>query len=151
MLPIGLIAYFGTLTPPANWVLANGQALSRSTYSDLFALYGTTYGSGDGTTTFNVPNLGGRVVVAPGTAPFNTGLGSTLGEVEHTLTSAEAPVLSLDVADDWATPGSAKAAGCSDGTTSNQLTDVVNDQNGGQPHNNIQPSIILSAVIFAGV
>jgi microcystin-dependent protein len=56
--PVGAIMPFaGTTVPNANWLNCNGQAVSRSTYSTLFAYIGTLYGLGDGSTTFNVPNL----------------------------------------------------------------------------------------------
>lgn len=61
--PIGAcIDFFGTAAPNSSFVLAYGQAISRTTYSALFAMFSTTYGSGDGSTTFNVPDLRGRVV-----------------------------------------------------------------------------------------
>lgn len=61
-IPLGSsIDYWGTTAPSSHFVLAYGQAISRTTYSTLFSLLSTTYGSGDGTTTFNVPDLRGRV------------------------------------------------------------------------------------------
>ncbi len=56
-----LISY---LTPPVAWLLADGSTVSRVTYADLFLAIGTTYGVGDGSTTFNIPNING-------TAPTN--------------------------------------------------------------------------------
>lgn len=56
----GTLAYFGMSTAPTGWLKANGAAISRSTYADLFAAIGTTYGSGDGSTTFNIPDLRGE-------------------------------------------------------------------------------------------
>lgn len=53
--PVGLIAPFGGTTAPTGWLLCNGAAVSRTTYSDLFAVIGTKYGAGDGSTTFNLP------------------------------------------------------------------------------------------------
>jgi microcystin-dependent protein len=62
-IPLGAsIDYWGTTAPNSSFVLAYGQAISRSTYSTLFSLFSTTFGSGDGSTTFNVPDLRGRVV-----------------------------------------------------------------------------------------
>lgn len=62
-IPIGgLLDYSGSTAPNANFVLSYGQAISRTTYSGLFALLSTAFGSGDGSTTFNVPDLRGRVV-----------------------------------------------------------------------------------------
>lgn len=62
-IPIGgIIDFGGTTAPNSSFVLPYGQAISRTTYSALFTLFSTTYGTGDGSTTFNVPDLRGRVV-----------------------------------------------------------------------------------------
>lgn len=58
--PVGSVLMFAAAVTPSGWLLCNGQAISRSTYSDLFTAIGTTYGSGNGTTTFNVPNMEAR-------------------------------------------------------------------------------------------
>jgi len=64
VVPIGgLLDYCGTSAPNSSFVLPAGQAISRSTYATLFALVGTTFGTGDGSTTFNVPDLRGRVAI----------------------------------------------------------------------------------------
>lgn len=55
----GQVVYFANATPPAGWLKCNGAAVSRATYATLFAAIGTTYGAGDGATTFNVPDLRG--------------------------------------------------------------------------------------------
>lgn len=59
--PIGAVTDFAGTVAPENWILCYGQAISRTTYSSLFAVTGTAYGSGDGSTTFNVPDFRGRV------------------------------------------------------------------------------------------
>ena len=56
----GTLGYFGMSTAPTGWLKANGAAISRTTYADLFAALGTTYGIGDGSTTFNLPDLRGE-------------------------------------------------------------------------------------------
>lgn len=62
-IPIGgMIDFTGTTAPNSSFVLPYGQAISRTTYSTYFAMVSTTYGTGDGSTTFNVPDLRGRVV-----------------------------------------------------------------------------------------
>lgn len=58
--PIGTVALWLTASPPTGWLHLNGQAVSRTTYDDLFALWGTTFGAGNGTTTFNVPDVRGE-------------------------------------------------------------------------------------------
>ena len=61
--PIGGIIEFAGSTAPTGWLICDGQAISRTTYSDLFQVIGTTYGTGDGSTTFNLPNLKGKIPV----------------------------------------------------------------------------------------
>jgi microcystin-dependent protein len=58
--PAGSVIYHAANTPPTGFLKADGAAVSRSTYSDLFAAIGTTYGAGDGSTTFLVPDLRGE-------------------------------------------------------------------------------------------
>jgi phage-related tail fiber protein len=57
---VGQVCFFGMTTAPAGFLKANGAAVSRATYADLFAAIGTTYGTGDGSTTFNLPDLRGE-------------------------------------------------------------------------------------------
>jgi microcystin-dependent protein len=88
--PAGVILeYGGTVLPPGH-VWADGSAISRTIYSRLFSVYGTTYGVGDGSTTFNVPNKKGRTGVGLDSSQteFNA-LGKTGGEKAHLLTAAE--------------------------------------------------------------
>jgi len=101
--PSGAIFDFAGATAPSGYLLCYGQAVSRTTYADLFAAIGTVYGSGDGSTTFNIPDARGRVSAGKddmGGSAANrlTGLsggvsGSTLGAVgggqTHTLTTAQ--------------------------------------------------------------
>lgn len=61
-IPIGAVVPYAGSTAPTGWLLCYGQAVSRSTYATLFGIISTTYGTGDGSTTFNVPDLRGRVV-----------------------------------------------------------------------------------------
>ena len=60
MVPSGAVLYFAGQTAPAGWLKANGAAVSRTAYAALFAAIGTTYGAGDGSTTFNLPDLRGE-------------------------------------------------------------------------------------------
>lgn len=59
---VGEVAFFARQSPPSGWLKANGAAVSRTTYADLFAAIGTTFGAGDGQTTFNLPDLRGEFV-----------------------------------------------------------------------------------------
>lgn len=60
IVPTGAILPYGGATAPSNFLLCNGGAVSRTTYANLFAILSTSYGVGDGSTTFNLPNLQGR-------------------------------------------------------------------------------------------
>ena len=76
-LPIGAIIPYGSSTAPAGWLVCDGSAVSRTTYAELFTAIGTSYGVGDGSTTFNLPNLKGRVAVGQDTSDTDF---DTIGE-----------------------------------------------------------------------
>lgn len=82
----GLVPWSGAAAPNANWLIANGAAVSRTTYSALFAVCGTTYGTGDGSTTFNLPSLTNRVPVGSGGTYTR---GQTGGAATVALSTAE--------------------------------------------------------------
>ena len=86
----GVIEAYAGSTAPEGYLLCNGQAVSRTTYAYLYAKIGTTYGAGDGSTTFNIPNLNGKVVVGKDSSNFSV-LGGTGGSINTTLTSANMP------------------------------------------------------------
>lgn len=83
--PIGEITMWATSTAPTGWLIADGSAISRSTYSALWGVLGTSYGAGDGTTTFNLPNLKGRFPVGRDATQVEF---DTLGETGGSKTSA---------------------------------------------------------------
>ena len=91
-LPIGGgCDYFGT-TAPTNYMFADGSAISRTEYSELFAIIGTTFGTGDGSTTFNLPDrrTATSVMYKENDTTFGT-FGATVGDNTHTLTITEMP------------------------------------------------------------
>jgi len=89
-IPIGTIQMFGSLTPPAKWLPCDGRAVGRVDYAELFATIGTLYGAGNGTTTFNVPNLTDKIPMGAGGAVVPSE-GNTAGALTHTLTIGEIP------------------------------------------------------------
>ena len=88
MEPAGIVMPFAGSTAPQGYLLCDGSAVSRTDYADLFAAIGTTYGAGDESTTFNLPDLSGRVVLG---VSQSHALGTTGGEATHTLTEQELP------------------------------------------------------------
>ena len=87
--PVGIPFMCYQPSAPAGWLFYNGQAVSRTTYPDLFGLFGVTQGAGDGFSTFNLPDMRGRVaVVADATHP----LLATGGNLTHTMATNEMPV-----------------------------------------------------------
>lgn len=90
-LPTGLISPYGGTAAPTGWLLCNGNAVNRTTYADLFAIIGTAYGVGDGSTTFNLPDLRARVPAGKSSEAETLNLGQSGGAKTHTLTTAEMP------------------------------------------------------------
>lgn len=88
----GIVQMYAAATAPQGWLLCQGQEVSRTDYAALFAAISTTYGVGDGTTTFLVPNLQGRVPVGVSTTDNAFDRGDTGGEKTNTLTVAQMPV-----------------------------------------------------------
>jgi len=91
--PIGSMTMFAGWTdrPPAGWLPCDGRALVRADYPALFSLLGTNYGAGNGTTTFNLPNMLGRFPVGSGGDGSTWWLGKTGGSETVALTTAQVP------------------------------------------------------------
>ena len=91
LIPAGTMVLFGGTSAPSGWLLCDGAAYSRTTYAALFAAINTRWGVGDGSTTFNIPDLRGRAPIGEGQGSglTNRTLGSKLGEESHALTLAE--------------------------------------------------------------
>lgn len=148
--PVGVVNPFAGTVAPSGWLLCSGQAVSRLTYAALFAVIGTAYGTGDGSTTFNVPDARGRVLAGVDAlqTEFNA-LGKTGGSKTHTLLVTEIP---SHAHDQHVTAGSGGPAIRTDytGDGSGQVYPqgiTTGFTGGGLPHNNIQPYISLNYII----
>jgi microcystin-dependent protein len=86
LLPTGVVVPYAAGTPPVGWLLCQGQEVSRTTYPALFAAIGTTFGAGDGTTTFNLPQLRQRFPIGVALSGTADTLGETGGSIDHTHT-----------------------------------------------------------------
>ena len=90
--PTGTMLMWPTATAPSGYLICAGAAVSRTTYSTLFALIGITFGAGDGSTTFNLPNYANRFPIGVGTTATLAGVGGTADSVvvshTHTATTA---------------------------------------------------------------
>lgn len=171
-LPIGAIIEWDSDLIPENWLLLNGQAVSRTVYSELFAIYGTTYGAGDGSTTFNLPDRRTRVAVGRDANDEDfAALGVTGGEKEHTLSIDELAkhkhliyqdahgngVKFAVVTSYGATGGSTIQAAAAGGVSNlspnsgDNAAGLVNAEysGGSHPHNNLQPYIVTNFIVKA--
>ena len=155
-LPIGTVFPWFTNDIPTNFLELNGQAVSRTIYSDLFELYGTTYGAGDGSTTFNLPDLSGRVPVGLNVnKEWFDQLGKTGGNEEVTLTIDQIPSHShnIKIRADYdydigvGSGGSLMGTGQFNWSANNQF--INENTGGGQPHTNLQPYITVKYIVKA--
>jgi microcystin-dependent protein len=192
LLPLGMVLPYAGLTAPSGYIFCYGQAVSRTTYAALYAIVADTYGAGDGSTTFNLPDLRGRVVAGQddmGGSSANrlTGLsgglngdtlGATGGSESHTLTTAQLAshahsgttngtsndhthgftAILTDVPGAISYGGGVNSGANADsaGTTSGASADHTHSftsatAGSGDAHNNVQPTIVLNYIIFAGV
>ena len=172
-LPCGAIIPWAGSVAPANYLLCDGSAVSRTTYASLFGLVGTTYGAGDGSTTFNVPDLRGRIPVGKNGGSFGT-LGSTGGVESVTLTEAQMPshthiqnshnhshrqwifngagASGYHYGFGYSTGGAPNDSGAASGSGEVQygnFATTATNQNagGGQSHTNLQPYQVVNYII----
>ena len=167
----GMVMPFAGSSAPSGWLLAFGQDVSRTTYAALFSAIGTTYGAGDGSSTFTLPDLRGRVVAGQddmgGTSidrlTNQTGgvdgdtLGATGGAETHTLLTTQMPSHNhtgvVQQREDYnPTTGTTtqSALGFGDtrgGSRASASPLTINNTGGGQAHNNVQPTVVLNYII----
>lgn len=141
-LPIGsMIPYGSQNNVPSNWKICDGSAVSRTTYADLFNVIGTSYGAGDGSTTFNLPNKKGRISVGLDSSQteFNT-IGKKGGEKTHQLKVEELPSHAHTVKGTVGSGGYAEGVSFGNSPNPGYISWVgMSGVGGNQPHNNLQP------------
>jgi microcystin-dependent protein len=146
--PTGVITMFGGAAAPANWLLCDGSAVSRSTYAALFAAIGTAYGTGNGTTTFNLPDFRGRGPMGKDSATF-AALGNTGGEETHTLTSAELPAHSHTIPMVKGASGGSTPYSIDNTTVGSNVANTISTNNAGSggAHNVLDPYLVVNFII----
>lgn len=172
--PAGAIIDLAGSTVPFGHLACDGSLVSRVTYARLYATIGTTFGAGDGSTTFKLPDTRGRTVIGTGTGTSLTAraLGATGGAETHTLTESEMPShthLQNSHAHNITDPGhnhsvigysSAQSGSGTQGNANTHVTgssvtgitvnsNTATNQNtgGGSAHNNMQPFLAATKVI----
>jgi microcystin-dependent protein len=167
--PPGTVISYISSSTPAGWLLCDGSAYSRVEYLNLFKIIGTTYGAGDGTTTFNVPDLRGRTTIGfgAGAGLTNRDMAVSGGAETHTLTTAEMPSHNHDITDPghthsyvnnvndqntdnaFSTETAADSADLAQTTGTSTTGITINNTGGGGAHNNMQPFVVLNYLIKA--
>ncbi len=147
----GAIVPFAGGDVPEGWLACDGSAVSRTGYAALFGTIGTTWGKGDGSTTFNLPDLRGRFPLG---SSGSYAIGATGGEETHTLTPAEMPAHSHAInVYEHKNNGGAKSVHRTQWTDANDAnpakirTDVIGET---QPHNNMPPYAAMGYIISTG-
>ncbi|MEM7122079.1 MAG: tail fiber protein [Pseudomonadota bacterium] len=154
LLPAGSIVMYGAGggSEPSGWLLCDGQAVSRTTYADLFAVIATTYGAGNGSTTFNVPDLRARFALGTNDAALPNGAdgglstrneGNEGGAENHTLSVDEMPAHTHQGFD--SPGGTASGPGGAGNTVGG--TSVTGSTGGGNAHNNMPPFTVVNFLI----
>lgn len=171
--PSGAIVVFAGSVAPTGWLMCSGNAVSRTAYPSLFAAIGTTYGGGDGFSSFNLPDLRGRVpvgndamdmrpadrVTVGGSGIAGNQIGSVGGAERITLTTDQMPSHRHETTNSSGSAGDNSAGNAGLGTAGRNASMArVSNFNttpvalsgyagGGQPHLNMQPSLILNYLI----
>ena len=128
--PVGTIVAFAGKQPPSDWLECDGSAVEKTVYADLYAVIGATWGTGNGATTFNLPDLRGRFALGDGQSNglSNRELAAAGGAETHKLTVAEMPAHTH------------KGSGVGSGTGSGTCSGTTEGQGPGVPVQNLQGS-----------
>jgi microcystin-dependent protein len=163
LVPTGAVIAYGSSNAPNGWLSCLGQEVYRGDYPDLFAVIGTTYGAGNGTTTFRLPNLAGRVVVGQGSGADLTprSMGATGGVETHALNINEMPshthtsnavgnTVGLITANGQNTAVGVDASAVEPNLYAAPAALSIDSAGSGAAHNNMQPFAVLNYIIKYG-
>lgn len=166
IVPIGAVLPYAGAAAPSGWLLAFGQNVSRTTWAALFAVIGTTWGVGDGSTTFGIPDLRGRAVFGKdnmggsaagkltnsatgGIDGSALGASNAGGEQAHQVTDPEMAAETLTQGGVRINSGGPTSVTTQTGSNNGALT-LVFSFGGNIGHNNVPPGIVLNYIIFGG-
>lgn len=160
---VGEIRMWTSATAPDKWLICDGTTISRTTYADLFAVLGSTYGGGDGSTTFAIPNFKGRSPLGAGesSATGHTAhtLGQMSGEETHALQTGEHASHSHGLSNAqlycYNNSGGAYKTATAGGnwtvTDRSGINKSTNSQGSGTGHNTLHPYTGVNFIIYTGV
>lgn len=151
IIPVGMVLWRPSTLVPTGWILCDGQEISRTDFPALFEVIGTLFGAGNGTTTYNVPDLQNRFLMGKSST---RAVGDNGGESEHTLLAAELPSLQptlyaggLPLRTGSTGVGTIAFAQGNEGASTQDVT--INALGNDLPHNNLPPFIVGSFLIKA--
>ena len=168
IIPTGGLLAYGGASAPSGYLLCDGSAVSRSTYAALFSVIGTTYGAGDGSTTFNLPDMRGRHAVGAGTGTGGGASGSGApsggsslaarsrgdwgGEQSHTLTVSELAShnhdpINRDIRTSVFTGSAGVSVLAADNTSGTVYAINTSNTGGDTAHNVMNPFIVTNFII----